>query len=117
MTAEHIEISELDTLLEQERGCLLEGDLEALGALLPAKEQMVEVLFHNGDLNPDTLAPIKSKLERNQLLLDGAMDGIKAVAARLAALRKVRTALDTYDALGRKQSVVTPTVPQMEKRA
>lgn len=117
MTSEYNDFSALETLLEQERGCLLAGDLEALGALLPAKEELVDKLLHDDQLSRDTLAPLEGKLQRNQLLLDGALDGIKAVAARLAALRQVRTALDTYDAQGRKKSVATLTSPQMEKRA
>lgn len=117
MTPENTDFFALDTLLDQERSCLLDGDLEALGSLLPAKEQLVDLLLQGGRLNKDSLAPIKGKLERNQSLLDGAMDGIKAVADRLAALRQVRTALDTYDAMGRKKSVATQAAPLMEKRA
>jgi len=117
MTSEHTDFSALEALLEQERGCLLGGNLEELGDLLPAKEELVGKLLKDDQLSRDALAPLEGKLQRNQLLLDGALDGIKAVAARLAALRQVRTALDTYDAQGRKNSVATQTTPQMEKRA
>ncbi|MEQ6203022.1 flagellar biosynthesis protein FlgN [Sulfitobacter sp. HNIBRBA2951] len=117
MTHNIIDFTELDALLEQERTCLLEGDLEALGALLPIKEQLIADLLERHELTRDILAPIEDKLQRNQLLLDGALDGIKAVATRLAALRQVRTVLDTYDAQGRKKQVVTPTPPKIEKRA
>ena len=115
MTPDHIDFAELDALLEQERVFLLKGDIEGLGALLPAKEKLVEQLLNGGDR--DRITPLEGKLHRNQLLLDGALDGIRAVAARLAALRQVRSALDTYDAQGRKRRVVTPTKPQVEKRA
>jgi len=117
MTPNQNDFSDLDTLLEQERGCLLDGDLETLGVLLPAKEELVEKLLQDSRLSRSMLAPLEGKLQRNQLLLDGALDGIKAVSARLAALKQVRTALDTYDAQGRKKSVLTSTVSQMEKRA
>jgi hypothetical protein len=117
MTLETIDFTKLDAVLEQERTCLLEGDLEALGTLLPVKEQLVDSLLGETELNREVLAPLEDKLHRNQLLLDGALDGIRAVATRLAALRQVRTVLDTYDAQGRKKQVVSPTTPQVEKRA
>ena len=46
MTHEHIDFSQLDSVLEQERAFLLEGDLEGLGTLLPIKEQLVELLLN-----------------------------------------------------------------------
>lgn len=112
-----IDFTELDSLLEQERAFLLEGDLEGLGTLLPLKEEMVETLLSDSTLNRELIVPLEGKLQRNQLLLDGALEGIRSVAARLAALRQVRTALDTYDAQGRKQRVMTRIAPQVEKRA
>jgi hypothetical protein len=117
MTSEIIDIADLDTLLEQERTLLIEGKLERLGTLLPKKEKLVEQLLGNHELSRDVIAPLEKKLLRNQLLLDGALDGIRSVSARLAALRQVRIALDTYDAQGRKRRVITPTKPQVEKRA
>jgi hypothetical protein len=117
MTSEQIDFKKLDALLEQERAFLLEGDLEGLATLLPVKEKLVEILLSDALTNRDTIEPLEDKLKRNQLLLDGALDGIRAVAARLAALRQVRSALDTYDAQGRKQSVATQTPPKVEKRA
>ncbi len=117
MTHEHIDFSQLDSVLEQERAFLLEGDLEGLGTLLPIKEQLVELLLNDADSGQDQIAPLEGKLQRNQLLLDGALDGIRAVAVRLAALRQVRTALDTYDAHGRKQHIDISTAPKVEKRA
>lgn len=117
MTHETIELTKLDVLLEQERTFLLAGDLEGLGTLLPVKEQMMDLLLENPNANRDEFLPLESKLQRNQLLLDGALDGIRSVADRLAALRQVRTALDTYDAQGRKQRVMTETKSRIEKRS
>ena len=117
MIPETTDFSQLDVLLEQERACLLDGDLEGLGALLPTKERLVELLLENITANHDQIAPLEGKLQRNQLLLDGALDGIRAVATRLAALRQVRVALDTYDARGRRQRVEMAKVPNVEKRA
>lgn len=117
MTSEKLELSKLDTLLEQERAFLLEGDLQGLGTLLAAKEKLVEILLDGDETHRDQIMPLEGKLQRNQLLLDGALEGIRSVALRLAALREVRTALDTYDAQGRKNRVVTQVTQQLEKRA
>lgn len=117
MTLENTDFSILDTVLEQECAFLLEGDLEGLGTLLPVKEQLVEIFLKSEGAALDQIAPLEGKLQRNQLLLDGALEGIQAVAARLAALRQVRTALDTYDAHGRKTHVEIATPSKVEKRA
>ncbi|UWR26301.1 hypothetical protein K3757_17950 [Sulfitobacter sp. S223] len=117
MTREVVDFTKLDALLEQERALLLEGDLEGLGTLLPLKEKMVDLLLSDETSNRAKIKPLEGKLHRNQLLLDGALEGIQTVANRLAALREVRSSLETYDALGRKNSVPTPTAPKVEKRA
>lgn len=117
MTSETIDLTKLEALLEQERAFLLEGDLEGLGTLLPVKEHLMDVLLEDAEGNREKIMPLEDKLQRNQLLLDGALDGIRVVAARLAALRQVRTALDTYDAQGRKQQVLTQTKQKLERRA
>lgn len=117
MTPESTDFTMLDTVLEQERAFLLEGDLEGLGTLLPIKEQLVEIFLNERGADREQILPLEGKLQRNQLLLDGALEGIRSVAARLAALRQVRTALDTYDAHGRKKHVEISTTPKVEKRA
>lgn len=117
MTLENTDFTILDAVLEQERAFLLEGDLEGLGTLLPVKEQLVEQFINEKGADRGQIVPLEGKLRRNQLLLDGALEGIRAVAVRLAALRQVRTALDTYDAHGRKKHVEISTTPKVEKRA
>ena len=117
MTANQTDFTMLDTVLEQERAFLLDGDLEGLGTLMPVKEQLVEMFLNDASGSREEIAPLESKLQRNQLLLGGALDGIRAVSARLAALRQVRTALDTYDAHGRKTHVEISTESKVEKRA
>lgn len=117
MTPENIDFSKLDSVLEKERAFLLQGDLEGLATLLPVKEKLVELLLSDAPANRAQITPLEGKLKRNQLLLDGALEGIRAVAVRLAALRQVRSALDTYDAHGRKQRVGITSGSKIEKRA
>ena len=111
------EAEQLETLLEKERALLLEGNLVGLGILLPEKEKLMDALLEDVETSSKRFSPLEGKLHRNQLLLDGALDGIRAVSERLASLRHVRTTLDTYDAHGRRQQVKTHNTQQVEKRA
>src|SRR6056297_3513111 len=88
-------IDRLDDLLESERSSLLSGNLER---------------------GPE-LESVHRKLMRNQELLDGALDGIRKVAARMAAMRQVRQSLETYDQRGKRQTIDGAVVRKIEKRA
>ncbi|MFK7939509.1 MAG: flagellar protein FlgN [Roseovarius sp.] len=110
-------IDQLDGLLEQERDVLLEGQLEAMASIAKEKERLIDAL---NSLEPDpayNIADLQSKVARNQVLLDGALQGIRNVAARLAALRKIRRTLETYDATGQKQVIQGEIERKVEKRA
>lgn len=110
-------IDQLDTLLEHEREALLEGRLEKVAEIAQSKEHLIDAL---NALPPDPeyrISALQTKVERNQVLLDGAMQGIRNVAARLAALRKIRRSLETYDAAGRKQTIQGEIERKVEKRA
>ncbi|MEP1767163.1 MAG: flagellar biosynthesis protein FlgN [Sulfitobacter sp.] len=117
MADDKTEIEKLATLLEQERLLLLDGNLEGLGKLLPEKEKLMDGLLEGEETPAQVFLPLEGKLNQNQLLLNGAMEGIRAVSERLAALRHVRTSLDTYDANGRRQQVTMQGKSQVEKHA
>ena len=57
------------------------------------------------------------KVRRNQLLMDGALEGIRAVSSRLAKLREVKGALETYGADGKKRDIIATTETSVERRA
>jgi flagellar biosynthesis/type III secretory pathway chaperone len=109
-------IDELDTLLDTERTALLAGDIDAMGRLLEQKESLIDAL---NTLAADTppLDGLQAKVVRNQALLDGALQGIRRASARMAALRRVRRSLETYDASGQKQTIEGEVVHKVEKRA
>ena len=50
-------------------------------------------------------------------LLDTALEGIRAVADRVSALRRVRDTLETYDQTGRKTTFESMHKGRVEKRA
>ena len=110
-------INKLDKLLETERTALLAGDLETIGRLLEQKEQLIDQLNMIGSQNQPALAGLHDKVTRNQALLDGALQGIRKVAARMAAIRRIRRSMETYDESGRRQTIEGEVLHKVEKRA
>ncbi|MCV3269901.1 flagellar protein FlgN [Roseobacter sinensis] len=119
MTNEEFEdvVDALDDLLEAERAALLAGDLDEVGRLLERKEGLIERFATLDDADRDALAGLQTKLKRNQALLDQALEGIRSVSRRLAALRRVRSSLETYDDKGERRSIDIALDGSVEKRA
>ena len=115
-TAQDI-ISRLDELLELERTALMQGDLDKIPILLEEKECLVEQLNGQAAGESADLQDLQLKVERNQALLDGALQGIRKVASRMAAFRRIRRSLETYDESGRKQTIQGEVERRVEKRA
>ena len=108
----------LDALLEEERAALLRGDLDELEDMHARKSALLDQLHAlDAARDADALHDLQAKLTRNHALLDSAMLGIRAVARRLAAVRRVRETLDTYDEDGNKSSVDISIARAVEKRA
>ena len=110
-------VDKLDNVLEQERLALLDGNLVQISELLEQKETLIDTLKSNESAAQPELQKLQDKVARNQALLDGALQGIRTVAARVAAFRKIRRSLDTYDEKGRKQTISGVVDFKMEKRA
>jgi len=108
---------ELSDLLDAEREALLQGDLEKLNALLVSKETLMEAMNTVPQTDLTMMQMLDSKVKRNQLLLDGALEGIRAVAARMARLREVRGALETYGADGKRHDIPLEADSSVEHRA
>ena len=107
----------LDDLLDQERRALIGGNLDKIARLLARKEDLIDGLNEIDGLSQVELGDLHGKVTRNQALLNSAMEGIRAVATRMANLRRVRKSLDTYDQAGNKHCIVTAATSTVEKRA
>lgn len=107
----------LDALLEEERTALLTGDLEQLSDILPRKTALIDALNQVVHTDISTLKELDTKVKRNQLLLDGALEGIRSVAQRLATLRRMRGSLETYGSDGKKHNIDVDAEHSVEKRA
>lgn len=110
-------LASLDDLLDRERIALLNGDLDAISRGLREKERLIDALNALHGDQDENLSAIRNKAQRNQILLESALSGIRAVADRVAALRRVRDTLETYDQSGRKTAISTLRTGQVEKRA
>ena len=110
-------IDSLDDILDEEREALLQGDLEKIGRLVERKESLISRLNEIETAEAAALKDLQEKVQRNQGLLDGALEGIRRVASRLALLRRVKLTLETYDATGVKQTIDCPKDGSLEKRA
>ena len=112
-----MKLDELDDLLDSERAVLMSGNLEKLTRMVARKEALIGALNQADHTDFVVLKALDAKVRRNQQLLDGALEGIRSVARRMATLRRVRSSLDTYDASGRKRNVEIGGDPSVEKRA
>lgn len=110
-------VDALSDLLDAERAALLAGDLDKLTGMLGSKEALIEAMNETAQRDLDSLQMLDTKVKRNQLLLDGAMEGIRNVAKRMAELRQIRMSLETYGADGKKRSIDVSDDASVEKRA
>ncbi len=113
----HALMNDLDTLLDLERAALLDGDLEGIAALLLRKEALIDQLNGYTSQPRQILSKLQGKVMRNQALLDSALQGIRKVATRMAAVQRIRSNLETYDRSGRKSEAPGIIEHKVEKRA
>lgn len=113
---EDLMIARLDALLDDERAALLSGDLGRIAAGVEEKERLIDALNAIGGRQQD-LGTLQAKLVRNRGLLDGALQGIRSVAARMATYRQIRKSMETYDRQGRKHTIPGDVAHTVQKRA
>lgn len=111
------QIDALSDLLDSERKALLAGELNRLADMLEPKETLIDAINAGPQDDLNGLRQLDAKVKRNQLLLDGALEGIRAVAIRMAELRQVRNGLETYGADGKKRTIEVLEEPTTERRA
>lgn len=115
-TTQHTLAQQIRELIEKERAALLAGDFGAIEELLDTKQALVDQLTANS-MPAETVAPLRDGLRRNQALFDQALAGLRTVANRLGDLNKARKSVNTYDSLGRKQSIEAAAKHKLERRA
>ena len=88
-------VDSLNDLLDEERVALLDGNLDLIGRMLKRKETLIDSLNDLAKADTKVISDINTKVVRNQLLLESALEGIKSVADRLTSMRQVKNSLDT----------------------
>lgn len=110
-------IKSLEEVLDLERTALVEGDLDRLTRMVPEKEKLIGAINGLQVLDSEELIRVQQKVERNQALLNSAAEGIRAVAARMAELRRIRQEFSTYGADGQRNGFAMRSNAKLEKRA
>ena len=105
--------AELQELIEEERRLILSGAWAGLRSLAPRKERCLEAL---SALDPVGISPIAAGLAHNQALLRAALDGLREVTRRRAAIASAHAGLVTYDATGARAHLPT-SPPRFERKA
>ncbi|MFZ5963523.1 flagellar protein FlgN [Thalassococcus sp. BH17M4-6] len=107
----------LSDLVTEERSALLDGRLDALSDLLDRKEALITALAAQDPPDRAELEALQTSMQRNGVLFDQALEGIRNVSKRLGALRQLRKSVDTYDASGRRTAISDPGAQRLERRA
>lgn len=98
-------LDQLDGMLERERRAALDGDVEALPALLAEKERLLTALEASGPAPEARIDRARARIARNRALLDGALDGMRTAIRAISARRQARQALNTYDISGTRTAI------------
>ncbi len=110
-------ISKLENLLEAEVTALRSGDYEALEGFVADKERLLlELAELEDDLDVEKTQHLQALLERNGVLYEATMDGLRTVIARLKSVARVHSHLDTYAPGGAMQDLAPPQ-SSFEKRS
>lgn len=95
--------AQLETVLDQVRDALIAGNLQDLDGMA---DQVSDLAATLSGLDRATVERLQRKADRNARLLAAATRGVKAAHQRLADIKNSAT-LSTYDASGRRETLVT----------
>lgn len=108
-------IAALQTLLEDERAALLGG---RLGTLEKRRVTIAALMAELSATAPRRdIEHLAQSFRRNGALMAGAVDGLKAVRARLGEFKSARETLRTYNTRGRPTEVTTRPNGGFERKA
>jgi hypothetical protein len=104
----------LGDLLDMERRAILAGDIPAFGRMFAEKERLMKAVRAQA-IDIASLAGLREKSARNNLMLQAAANGIRSARQRITQ-KAVGATLRTYDQSGRKTNL-SDTTSSMERRA
>jgi hypothetical protein len=97
-----------ETILQDLRKALMEGQYAQLSVLIPALED-AEADLRSRDLS--TLRTLQAEAARTEACLQSALSGVRAARRRVVEVAEAAKGLTTYDRVGHKATVpaVAPT--------
>ncbi|MEL6205618.1 MAG: hypothetical protein AAFR47_09975 [Pseudomonadota bacterium] len=95
-------VTDLDTVLKEEREALRSGSLDRIGPLAERKEALISTLEESGPnvASKTDLERLQAGLAQNANLLSSARAGLGAALARTKERHRVATHLDVYTRQG-----------------
>ncbi|MGB7319152.1 MAG: hypothetical protein WBC85_14405 [Planktotalea sp.] len=109
--------SELEALLEREYAALLAGDLLSFEQLIAQKVSLLEALGALSVAELTSLAPLRTRLHRNQRLAESAIKGMRSAITRAKDIRHVSQSLSTYNEAGQSSLVKMQPSSSLSKRS
>lgn len=107
----------LEAVLTDEAEAIRRADFSRLDHLIADKTRLAEqILRARPRPGAEGLNRLHRLAERNAVLLQASLQGLRAAQARISALSERRTDMRTYDAAGTTQSV-SGAAPSLERRA
>lgn len=100
--AMHSAIAQLEQICGQEMTLIRAGRLDALGPLVARKQALAETL---ADADPAALAQVQDLLDRNQMLLEAAIRGLRSARQRIAQIRGAGAGINSYDPNGQTRRI------------
>lgn len=110
-------ITDLDSLLEQERDLLKSGRFSDLEDLIVQKEKLLGKIEHNPQIRTGDLAKIRSKISENKQFLSASISGFKRASATLTSFKQVRNCLSYYGQDGSKINIPTRSGEQLYRKS
>ena len=107
----------LEAVLTAEAEAIRRADFSRLDRFIADKTRLAEQLLRaRPGPGADALSRVQRQAERNGVLLQASLQGLRAAQARITAMSDRRTDMRTYDATGDAQRV-SGIAPSLERRA
>lgn len=111
-------IRQIDRILDEERACLLSGNLEKLSAISDEKSDLIGHIDQKSQTPANAeVRRVLEKAGRNAQLLAHARDGLRAALTRLAEIRTIQNGLETYGPSGDRLRLKAEKTNRLERRA
>lgn len=107
----------LQGILEAEYNALINGKIDQIEAFGEEKLQVLEAIQERSGFELHKMSHLRSKLIRNQILAQKAIEGMRLAITRAKEIERVNQRFATYNANGRQTSVDVTSGGVLSKRS